>query len=195
MTKKILSVIALAIAATLFFMYTRPEYDKTRVLRAKIVEYDGALEKAAELQRLKQTLLSRYNAMDPVALERLKKLLPDHVDNVRLILDLDTMASRHGMALENVAVGEQAEADTNTVVGTIGSGRTKFDSIGMRFSTSGTYTDFRNFILDLESALRVVDIVDLRIDRDAVASRIPSAGGPAEPSFKYTLTVRTYWLK
>ncbi len=196
MNKKVLGSLAFIIAAALFFVYTRPAYDEVRAMRMKVAEYDSALDKAAELQRLKQTLLSRYNAMDPAGLERLRKLLPDHVDNVRLILDLDTMASRHGMALENVAVGDEAESgERKTVVGAIGSGRHKYDSISIRFGTSGTYTDFKRFMQDLEASLRIVDVVNLKMERESAAVRVSSIGGEPEPVFRYTITMRTYWLK
>ena len=59
-------------------------------------------------EQLKQSLLSRFNAFKTEDLDRLRKLLPDHVDNVRLILDLDNLAARHGMALQNVVISEPA---------------------------------------------------------------------------------------
>ena len=104
MTKSIISLVCLSGAIALFFLYTKPTYDNLRSVTEKIGQYDLALDKAAELQRLKQSLLSRYNSFNPDDIERLHKLLPDHVDNVRLVLDLDTLASKHGLALQNGVV-------------------------------------------------------------------------------------------
>ena len=89
MVKNLLSIAGLAVAGGIFFLYTQPAYDNVQVLKGRIAQYDQALDKAAELQQLKQSLLSRFNAFRPEDLDRLQKLLPDHVDNVRLILDLD----------------------------------------------------------------------------------------------------------
>src|SRR3989338_10618623 len=104
MMKTIFSVAGLAIAGAAFILFTQPNYDTAKALEAQIAEYNQALDKAAELQQLKQSLLSRYNAFNPADLDRLHKLLPDHVDNVRLVLDLDNLAARNGMALQNVLI-------------------------------------------------------------------------------------------
>ena len=75
MIRLIISAIAFVVALGIFFMYTQPTYDSTRELKDKIRQYNQALDKAAELQQLKQALLSRYNAFDPADLSRLQKLL------------------------------------------------------------------------------------------------------------------------
>lgn len=190
MTKIILSVMGLAVAGGVFFMYTQPSYDNVQILAAQIKEYDQALEKAAELQELKQSLLSRYNAFNPADLDRLQKLLPDHVDNVRLVLDLDNLAGRHGMALQNVVISNPASEKRETgVIGAIGGGLQKYDSLILRFSTQGTYANFTAFLQDLEASLRIVDLVSLGLDREA------SAQSQGEPTYSYNISVRTYWLK
>lgn len=196
MVRSVLSILAVVGAIALFVFYTQPAYDIVKAEQANIAEYDAALEKASELQRLKQALLSRYNAMDTADVTRLQKLLPDHVDNVRLILDLDNMAARRGLSIENVVVGNPAGSPERTVVGAIGANRSKYDSLTLKFSTSGTYTDFLGFMRDLEGDLRIVDIVSLSLAR-ATGERAPFSqpGAFAEPVYRYDLSVRTYWLK
>ena len=171
-------------------MYTQPAYDNVRALQGKVGEYDQALQKAAELQDLKQALLSRYNAFNPADLDRLHRLLPDHVDNVRLVLDLDSLAARHGMALQNVVVSNPASESKKDVgaVAAINTGTRRFDSLTLKFSTRGSYEDFTNFIEDLETSLRIVDLVSLSLTGDGA----PNA---ASPTYRYDITIRTYWLK
>jgi len=190
MIKPILAVVGLGIAGAIFFLFTQPTYDGIQSLKQQIGQYDQALDKAAELQALKQSLLSRYNSFNPADLDRLHKLLPDHVDNVRLVLDLDNLASRHGMGLQNVVISNIAsDAKNEGVIAAIGAGRQKYDSLTFKFSTQGTYQNFTAFLQDLENSLRIVDLVSLRLD---------SAGGPlgsGEPIYRYDMTIRTYWLK
>jgi Tfp pilus assembly protein PilO len=117
------------------------------------------------------------------------KLLPDHVDNVRLILDLDNIASRRGMAMQNVVVSTPgAGQTTQTAVGTISSSKQKYDVLTTKFSTQGTYAAFQQLITDLETSLRIVDLIDLKIGEGAEANG-------AEPLYSYEVTLRTYWLK
>jgi len=128
MTKLIISILAFVVAAALFIGYTRPTYDEIGNLKADVDEFNQALEKSKELQELKQGLLSRYNTFSQTDLSKLEKLLPNHVDNVRLILDLDNLASRYGMAVQNVLISSSAEEDSQdvTVLGSLSTQGQKF---------------------------------------------------------------------
>lgn len=208
----IIAIVGVVLAGSIFFLYTKPTYDSSQEIRANIAQNDAALDKAAELQKLRQTLLSRFNTFDPTDLDRLQKLLPDHVDNVRLILDLDKLAERGGLALQNVDVSsaQKQTAKSQTALGAIGASNQKYDSLTLTFSTIATYTDFVRFLSSLESSLRIVDLVSLTI--------APATGGAAvvtsatnafpttnarnvvpvrqtEPLYTYNITLRTYWLK
>ena len=193
MTKIIISIVSLAIAGGVFFMYTESTYSNTKVLQASIDQRNQALEKAAELKKLQETLLSRFNAFNKNDVERLHKLLPDHVDNVRLLLDLDHLASTFGMALQNVVISSpSSESADNTVIGSTGAGKQKYDSLTLKFATHGTYADFVAFMESLESSLRIVDLVALSLTPEAQGG---GAARGAAPSYKYDITIRTYWLR
>lgn len=182
-----LALLGLTIAGGLFAVYTKPTYDSVQQAKAQLAEYDGALDKAAELQALKQTLLARFNAFDPNDLDRLQKLLPDHVDNVRLVLDLDTLASKYGLALQNVVISNPASKSVEANTITIATSKQTFDSLTLKFTTRGTYEDFVRFLESLERSLRIVDLVALDMNR------AEEEGG--DPIFTYDITLRTYWLK
>lgn len=190
MTRYIISLVLIIAAGAVFFLYTKPTYDGVQVQAAQITEYDSALDKAAQLQAVKQNLLSKYNNFAPNDLDRLQKLLPDHVDNIALILDLDNLAQRYGLGLENVDVSTPQSAVTSqTAVGAVGSASYKYDSATIKFATHGTYAKFRQFLDDLESSLRVVDLETLSI------SAGQGSGTGDEQAYDYGITLRTYWLK
>lgn len=187
MIKIIISVVALAVGGGIFFLYTQPRFDSIRATAAEVGQYDQALERAAELQSLKQSLLSRYNAFNPADVERLQKLLPDHVDNVRLVLDLDSLASRHGLALQNVVISNPTTGRENGgAIAAVGESLQKYDSLTLKFATQGTYPNFKAFLQDIETSLRVVDLVELRLTRES---------SQGEPQYRYDITIKTYWLK
>ena len=191
MMKTIISILGLAAAAGIFFAYTLPTYDASGAAKGDISQYDAALTKSAELQERKQTLLARYNTFSPADLDRLQKLLPDHVDNVRLILDLDNLAGRHGMAIQNVAISApQTESTSQTAASSISSSKQRYDSLTLKFATVATYDDFLSFLRDLEMSLRIVDLVSLRLSQ--------VSGGDVKnplPTYSFDVTIRTYWLK
>lgn len=198
MVRLTFAILGVLLAGGIFFFYTKPTYDSVQTTQATIAGYNAALDKAAELQSLKQSLLSRYNAFNPNDLDRLQKFLPDHVDNVRLILDLDSLAGRYGLGLQNVDVSGssgQANGKAQTALGAVSASGQKYDSLTLKFTTHGTYTSFVQFITDLQSSLRVSDLVSLSIAPDATPGSGATVGGRFEPQYTYNITLRTYWLK
>jgi len=199
MTKILTSILALAVAGAVFFVYTQPAYNSVKDLQTQITEYNAALDKARELQELKRSLLARYNTFGTDQLDRLARMLPDHVDNVRLVLDLDNMATRYGMAVQNVVISKKAEVEkTTTVIGAIGEQKQKYDSLTLEFSTRGTYTDFAQFIRDLEASLRIVEVDHVSITPETTAPPLDEKGKPLpqpEPIYRFDISLRTFWLK
>ncbi len=190
MGKIIFSLCSLGVAGATLFLYTQPTYDNVKVLENQSSEYSQALAKARELQELIKSLLDRYNSFEPGDLDRLNRSLPDHVDNVRLVLDLDNLASKHRMSLENVAIGQAAKNSSQSAsVGAaqpIGKNDQKYDSLTLSFTMHGTYEDFTAFLKDIESSLRIVDVVSLGIVPDS---------SQAVGQYQYDMMIRTYWLK
>lgn len=188
-----IAILGVVLAGTVFIVYTRPTYTEVQTMRAQSTEYDEALDKAQEMQRLKQSLLARFNALNPNDVDRLHKLLPDHVDNVRLILDLDSLAGNYGLGVENVIVDNpETDSGSRTASGLIGSQSQEYDSLGLQFTTRGTYENFSKFLTDLEASLRIVDLEQLKIERDAAPAGKEASG---EPTYRFDLAIRTYWLK
>lgn len=193
MTRTILAILGLAVAGGIFFFYTQPTYNTMQTTQAQNSEYDQALSKAAELQQLKQSLLSRYNSFNPSDINRLQSMLPDQVNNIQLILDLDNMAGHDGMALQNVVINDPGANQANaTAISSISTGSAKYDSLTMQFTTQGTYDQFKQFLDDLQSSLRIVDLVSLTI---APTSASTQASPAAQPAYTYNMTIKTYWLR
>ncbi len=178
--KVLLPIIFLGIAGALFFGYIDPAYDRIKELRAEESEFSLALDRSRELQQVRDSLLARYNAFPQDDVRRIEKLVPDHVDNVRLILDLDSMASKYGMRVRNVSI-ESSESRAQR--GQIGIEERAYESVVLTFSVSGTYDTFMQFMTDIEESLRLVDVVGL------------SFSANESGLYDYSLNIKTYWLK
>ena len=93
------------------------------------------------------------------------------------------------MAIQNVIISNPgSETGESSVLGAIGAARQKFDSLTLKFSTRATYDAFVTFMSELESSLRIVDLVSLTLTQDAGVT-----SGP--PAYRFDVTVRTYWFK
>jgi hypothetical protein len=105
MVKLFLPIILIGAAAVLFMFYTNPAYQTIKDLSLQQDSYNSALDKAQELHTLRDQLLAKRNSFSNDSLDKLHHVLPDNVDNIRLIIDINNIASRHNLALNNVDLG------------------------------------------------------------------------------------------
>lgn len=179
--KNIISIILIVLAIALFALFTNPRYVGVRELSVEQQRFDDALDRSKELVALRDALLSKYNSIKTEDLERIDTMLPDSIDTVRLIIDINTLASRYGMSLTNISIGlpDEAQAD-----GALGPSSEDFGRLSLSFTVLSSYDRFRAFTADLERSLRLVDITSLSF-------------GPAEASgvTAYNVSFTTYWLK
>jgi len=175
--KLVFPIIAIIVAIGIFFGFVDPQYQDIKKLQAKEKQFDGALTRSKDLRTIRDEKLKVYESFPPEDLERLQKLIPDHIDNIRLVMDLDTTASRYGMRLTNVNVGKP---DEGLIEGPLAR---PYGSITVTFSVTTSYETFLRFLADLEQSLRLVDVVGL------------SFSGSKADFYEFNITLRTYWLK
>ena len=178
MMKLILPLLFLIASGGLFWGVADPSYDKVQELKKDEKLFDNALNNSKKLQQMREDLLAQYNSFPTADLERLEKILPNHVDNVRLIRDIDGMAIRYGMSLRAVSVEL-----TDSTSGEINTDIEDYGSIILTFSVTGPYKTFLRFLEDLEKSLRVVDVIRVSFSSDE------------KDLYEYNVSIQTYWLK
>lgn len=176
--KFLLPIILLVVSGSAFFVYIDPTYGRIKEMQKEEALFNEALDNSKELQAIRDDLLAKYNAFPSGDVDRIKKLLPDNVDNVRLVRDIDGIAAKYGMILSNVTV-EVAEQGN----GGIGKTQGAYGSVLLTFSVKGPYRIFEGFLNDIEKSLRVVDVIGV------------SFNASEQDLYEYTIAVRTYWLK
>lgn len=179
MKKFFLPVFLLIAAIGLFFGYIDPTYGKVEILRIEEQKFDEALNKSKELQKIRDVLLSQYNSFSTNDLSRLEKLLPDNVDNVRLTLDIDGIASKYGMRIRNVVTSKSS----GNKAGAIGPSGKPYETVTLSFTVVASYENIISFLKDIEKSLRIVDVTELSL-RDSTGNL-----------YEYKIRVETYWLR
>ena len=98
MFRYILPIILIGIAIAGFFTFTNPFYENVLLEREQVASYNEALNNSKALEAERDKLTQKYNSFDPENLSKLQKLLPDNVDNIRLILEIEknSFTLRHG---------------------------------------------------------------------------------------------------
>jgi Tfp pilus assembly protein PilO len=187
MNSRVLPLFALMLSVGIFFAYVKPTWSgpiaKTKVA---IAQNDLALKAAKEYDEKKNEIASARNAIDPENLARLSVFLPDSVDNVGLILDINALVARSGLSLENIDVVVNSADNTKGAApsGTLPVARADpVGSVDLSLSAIGTYTALQEFLVGIEKSARLLDVRDINVK------------GSDTGVYNYKMTVRLYWLR
>ena len=189
MITRILPVLAILIVIGLFFGYIEPTYTgQIAEAKTQIASYNAALAAASQFNQKENQLIAEQNQIPAASLQRLGSYLPDGVDNVQLILDLNSLAARSGVQLSgfqvtnnSTAPNSSASQGAGTTVPALNSGGTT-QTLNLSVTASGTYSAFRTFLSASEQSLRPMDVTALSLNDSATGV------------YTYQITYRIYWL-
>ena len=187
MNSRILPALALLIAIGIFFIYVNPTWSGSiATTQAAIAADDQALAAATEYASQQNQLAAARDAIDPTALTRLTTFLPDSVDNVGLILDLNALAAESGLSLSSIDVTANAAPTGSVNSGTVSAlpapTASSVGSVDLSLSAVGTYTALKTFLSGVEKSERLLDVQDIVIK------------GSDTGVYTYQMRVRIYWL-
>jgi Tfp pilus assembly protein PilO len=177
-------LLLIIVAIGIFFFYIDPQYKELKELRQVQIDNEELLTKAAQLRAGRESLNTRYKAISPAEKEQLEKVLPETVDNVRLILAIDTIAQNYGIVLRGITItGGTESADTKSKQ-IVDKTSNKNGVITLGFSFTASYDTFKKFLIDLEDSLRIVDVTDFTVTANEQSN-----------VYDYSLKLNTYWLR
>lgn len=147
-----------------------------------------AIANAEKLKSKISQLEQAQKSIKPEDLDKLDKFIPDHIDNINLIIDINNIAERHGMTIKNVKVrsglGEEGSVSSDGVGSDVAaSGQNTIAETFLSFSVSGNYESLLNFLDSLANSLRVADVSSLSFTVDDKGIN------------QYNFEIKTYWVK
>ncbi|KKU58436.1 MAG: hypothetical protein UX81_C0022G0003 [Parcubacteria group bacterium GW2011_GWA2_47_12] len=187
--KLLIPILFLALATSVSAWFTKPLWNEVTgaadfsdksiaELRADEVVYGDAFSKMREIELVRTGLAAKYNAVSEENRTRLKKVAPDTIDSVRLILDIENVARTHGLKLRSVSASA-----ASVLSGGRRAEENGYEPILFSFSAIGSYEKFVPFLADLERSVRLSDIAGVDFESKDFADYI------------YGITLRTYKLK
>ena len=196
MFKFAIPAIFIGISIALFFGFTDPIYGEISSLRKTSDSYNQALDNSKALQAERDKLTAKYNTINPDDIAKLEKLMPDSVDNIRLILEIEKIAAPYGMVLKDIKYDSSSGAGSSQPTAkssstTAAAPKTSYGVWNLQFSTQGTYSNFVSFLKNLESNLRIVDVSSI----DFSSKDLPGLNPKLPQAYNYTVAIKTYWLK
>lgn len=194
-------LILILAAAGLSFAYVKPVWQSPLLMEKNFLNPTGksiamlkdekkrfleAMQSAREAERRLAELIDRRTEITSEELARLNRLLPDKVDTIRLVVDMQGIAARHGMAVkditfsgkgdgENASPGAPAEVSSFEVPG--------LKSVSLSFGVRGPYVSLISFLSDVEKSLQPLEIVNL------------SFSSSDDGLYPYKFTLRTFYYR
>lgn len=184
--RNLLPIVIIVISIGLFYFHISPEYGKVQALMTQKSEYADALQRAKDLGVLRDQLLTKYNGFSQDDLSRLMRLVPDDVNTVKLVTDINSVAGKYAMTLKGITVFDTL-LDTSSTVADTTAPQLAYNTKIITFKFSSTYPNLVKFLQDLEHSLQVVDVKSVQFD-------VPPDGTDTGV-YNYAVTLDTYYLK
>jgi len=197
----IVPIILIIVSAATFFLYIDPMYagniEEKEVGIKQLLKDKEKINfqagKIKQIQKKKRELEKDYkalNASNQDAIDDLLKMIPDSMENARLVNYIYTIKKRSfisGMSDLRITADTSGREQRNK--GKIIIKEEKdYKSVNLSFSFTSDYKNFTKFIADLYKSLRVIDIVAINFSPD-------SKGEDAiQDKFSFNIVIRTYWL-
>lgn len=210
--KSIISLILITAAVVLFIFFTKPKIAALKETQLEVDKLNIARDNAKNLETRINQLLDIKKNIPAKDLEKLGKMLPNNVENVKLIIDFDKMLQamveeRDTLKLykstETTETGSKKISIENPKVTPGGLIETNYDSsklgvVTFAFTVALTYEDFLEFLRRIEHSTRLLDVdsVTFTASADASSKDKDQVSGTVEvPIYNFNVSLRTYWLK
>lgn len=182
MISRIIPVVLILIATGLFFGYINPAYNENiQMLRTQIDSYDKALLAAKNYHEKEKQLKKEREKIPDAALERIEAFLPNGVDNVQLILDLNALAERSGLTLSDFDISENRDGGNGDALSLVADGQV--ESLDLSVTARGNYASFKAFLEGTQASLRMLDMIELTVADSETGV------------YTYQIKFRIYWLR
>lgn len=204
MNRNITATILIVLAAGIYFTVTTKILDSAKSVIETNKSYEAALESAKRLIAAREKIRSDYNNITEGDRDKLAKMLPSAVDNIRLIIDLNDVALKNGFVLKNIRVsgpegaagtaGKQADTKPTQEIpvnmesqmgyeASANLGAAALDTVSIAFDVSTSYQQFIKLLQALEANLRIMDVTGLTINSSDTGT------------YDYHVELKTYWLR
>jgi Tfp pilus assembly protein PilO len=184
--KFILPIIVLGMCVATYFLYISGTADEVRALSMKKASYDVVLQTAKDVVALRDDVLAESNNISEANINKLNKIVPAIFNSVLFANDINSMASKNNLIVKDFRVNPQVTQDRILMISE--QAPTPYKTTVIAFRMVGQYSSFVKFLTDLESNLRLVDVVGLSI-------RAMGGANSTDNSLEYLLEMNTYSLR
>lgn len=197
--KLFLPISLIIVSIILLITIINPYFKDVSTYNEAITAYNLAIDSSSTLQKTQDALIEKYKNIKQNDKDRLDHFLPNTINNIKFILEIEKIASIHNLQIMNIkfrsdqpsSVEGAAAGNTSTTLA--GSANTLYGIFPLEFTVDADYNTFLSFLKDLELNLRLIDVQTISFSVPASATK--TVGGTDPNIYSYSLNVQTYWLK
>lgn len=170
------------ITLALVYSFAMPTWGEVKNLMNERSDYKKAVLAIDDIKQKRTELLNKYNNVSEMDRKNIETMLPSSYDFVKLVSQIDSVASRYGISIANINGNIIPNTETDTTDASQIINKFNPESAVISFSFITNYSNFRNFLNELELSMRILDIKSLNVS-------ILESG-----SYQFDLEFKTYWL-
>ncbi len=202
--KSIISIILIATSIAFFIFFTQPKWTELKSNKIEVGKLKIAEDNAKNLKSKIDSLLKIKASITEDDMSKIKRMIPDNVENVKLIIDFDSMfqdlIKSNGTASIYKKANPQESDEFSIENPKISKGNTVMDGsidasqLGVAdftFTVSLTYRDFLDFLRRIESSSRIFDIESISFS----SPDSKDVKNSDEIVYNFNIALKTYWLK
>lgn len=184
-------ILLIIISTGVFFTYIDVEYKEIIELKKIKNNFADQESKVNKIVKERRELAERYEKIDSTSEAALKKLLPNHVDNVELIVDIQRIIKENGIGINisDISLVSSDNGQKSQNKKSEFEDNKDYNSIDVNFSFITKYGIFKRFMNNIKESLRILDVVSVSFKQQK------SSINKNSENFKFDITLRTYWLK
>ena len=160
MNRNITALILIILAVACYFTYTQGAWSDAMAIKKVNDQYTSAIANAQRLVKVRDQVRSDFANISVDDQNKLAKMIPTSADNIRLIVDMNSIASKNGISLKDIkasAVNDQTTTASPSSSQGISINTPKLSTVKVSFGTTASYAQFMNFLQALELNLRIMD--------------------------------------
>ena len=191
MFRLIFNLLLLGACAGIFFLPNygiSAKYEDIKAKKADVAEYDNANKSARKLVDKRDSLLTADQAISPEDHARLVTFLPDNIDPIRYILEMEGIGKKLSMPIKGASYSSVKAGGAPAQ--TAGAADVKYGVFTFSFSSEGSYDDIQRLLKEFERSLRLIDIENITI-----TSATTGTDYRGLDHYIFQVTLKTYWLK
>ena len=183
--------VSLTVSLIIFFVFSFPEYKKMKTMELEIgLIKDNINSRESTVKKIKD-FNEKYKDVKTKDVDKISSLLSDRNNFEEHLANINNSAKANGILIDDFLVADFTESDS------------VFKTVKVNFSAKGAFSNFILFLDSLEKNIPLVDLNELKIekneteDRKIVEIETEEEGIKIEASpvtLKYDITLSFYYL-